>query len=220
MQVEGDTAVEMEDIDLVLGFCSLEQSDTDQQQAFTQFNERYWTSIVRFLCVKTNKQFEAEDLSQRVFTKFYQKRVLIHDSIKQSQKNKQSFNVKAYLYRMAENEFIDWTRRQPKLKLVEPGEDRNFDEFISEEVDDSKTQATEELAMTDEIDSKRRQWLHSAFQRLPEKQRQVIELRMAELSIRDIAESMSISEATVKEYRKIALNKLKAWYQDDIGNDM
>jgi len=153
-------------------------------EAFGAIYDRFQPEILRYLAIRVRNQDTAEDLAQQVFLKAWQ-------AIPRYQHRGAPF--RAWLYRMAHNQMVDFYRTHratSDLEGVEIPEEPEAEQRVIE-------------AETNEA-------LGAALSRLSEDHRQVLELRfLAEMSAKEIAEIMDRKEVTVRGLQMRALQALR-----------
>lgn len=158
--------------------------------------EAYFERVNRYLRVRVDRTWDADDLTAIVFTKAYEH----YDDYDP----RSSFG--SWIFRIAHNTYIDFLRRQ--RERVED------DRFFNIRVDDTwqpekRTIGREEMAR-----------LRECFRRLPEEQRDVLILRFfGELKIAQIAEVLDKSESAVKMIAHRGIRRLRELYQASEGGN-
>lgn len=158
-----------------------------EMAAFQELVEKYKQKVFYMALDMTGNHHDAEDLSQEVFMKVF---TAIKDFRGEAK-------LSSWLYRIAMNTCIDKTRRK-HLKLVD------IDEKIYEQATNGKNpeQMMEARATQDQIEQ--------ALQKLPPRQRAIFVMRhYNELMLREIAETLGISEGTVKAQLFRAMQRLQ-----------
>ena len=154
-------------------------------EAFGSIYDAFLTDIYRFIYYKVQNQGVAEDLTEDTFLKAWKKL----DSYK---KEKHPFS--SWLYRIALNTVIDYTRK----------EHVHFEEievFLKDEKMDTKEQ-------TEQYYNKK--ILESVLSKLPEAQKEVVILRyINELDYSEISEIVGKSEQAIRTLVSRGLQKLK-----------
>jgi RNA polymerase sigma-70 factor (ECF subfamily) len=165
------------------------QGDAD---AFGLLYDRFQPEIVRYLAHRVGDPDTAEDLAQQVFLKAWQ-------AIPRYEARGVPF--KAWLYRMAHNQMVDYFRtRRPTTDLegIDPPEDAEAESLVI---------AAEMTAA-----------LEQALGRLSEDHRQVLVLRfLMEKSAREIGEIMGRKEVTVRGLQMRALQALRREIEESGG---
>ena len=154
--------------------------------AFSIFVSRYLESVYKFALRFTNDEFLAEDVSQEVFLKVYQ-RAREHDA---------RFSVKSWLLTITRNASIDMARsRKSWRQLISKFHaSRPESEFLTGDSPNVTPTPEEHLSQAQQS-----QKLLSALQGLPEKQRTAIILQYFEgMSVKEIAEVMRTSVSGIE----------------------
>ncbi|MCE1255025.1 MAG: sigma-70 family RNA polymerase sigma factor [Anaerolineae bacterium] len=159
-----------------------------ETEYFSVLYERYVGKIYNYIYYRTGNQFEAEDLTERVF---YRALGHIH-----SYKNK-GVPFSAWLYRIAHNLVANWHRDNSRRHEV-PLEDFNQPHLRSEHPESS-------LIISMENES-----LIKTLQKLPAERQQLIILKFVEdLSNAEIAIIMGRSEGAIKSLYHRTLMSLR-----------
>jgi RNA polymerase sigma-70 factor (ECF subfamily) len=159
--------------------------DTD---AFSVIYEKYVGRIYNYLYYRTGTQFDAEDLTARVFYKAF-------DHIGQYQNKGVPFS--AWLYRIAHNLVANWYRDNSRRKEV-PLDDYGHLHSQNEYPEESMVQRVENEA------------LMKAIRKLPPHRQQMVILKFVEhLSNAEIAVVMGRSEGAIKSFYHRTLQYLK-----------
>ncbi len=158
------------------------------RQAFAEIYDRYSMMIY----YKINQMLRDEDLSkdlvQDLFTTIWEKSDLIRDHV----------GISSYLYVASRNRVLNYIQRR-KTKSDYLAEIGKYSLQMSHETLEKIDEKDLMLLITGEI------------AKLPAKMREVFELsRLEDLSHREIAERLNISESTVKKQVQNALKILKA----------
>lgn len=153
-------------------------------KAYDQLTVLYRDAVYSVVFRMVRNRQEAEDLTQDTFIKAF--------------RSLRSFNEEyafsTWLFKIATNNCIDFFRKR-KLKTYSMENEIRYkdDEIRHEYADDGKT-AVEEL-----IDDEKKEMIHEAIDRLPEKYREVIHLRhKEEKSYEEIAQMLNLPLGTVK----------------------
>jgi RNA polymerase sigma-70 factor (ECF subfamily) len=165
----------------------IENVQRGEMAAFQELVEKYKQKVFYMALDMTGNHHDAEDLSQEVFMKVY---TAIKDFRGEAK-------LSSWLYRIAMNTCIDKTRRK-HLKLVD------IDEKVYEQATPGKNpeQVLQDRSTQDQIEQ--------ALQKLPPRQRAIFVMRhYNELMLREIAETLGISEGTVKAQLFRAIQRLQ-----------
>lgn len=145
---------------------------------------KYYAPFVRFVEKIIADRQSAEDIIQDVFTRIY----LNRDSLDEN------LCLENYIFVLARNSALNYLKSHNKVLLVEYDDD-----MVSSVRSDSDTIANE---LADNIKDE----IHS----MPEKRRKVFLLsRKNNLSNKEIARNMNISEKTVERHITLALSELR-----------
>ena len=161
-----------------------------------QFYRRYADEIYLYLYSLCKSRETAEDLMQKVFLKAL---LSLPD---------QNENLRAWLYKVARNACFNELRNRKR-------------ELQSEHIEDISASARESLQenssdnLVDElIRSEQRRFLYEAMLKLPDRQREILELfYFSELSIKEIAEIMRLTSQNVRVLAYRAKKKLREYME-------
>jgi RNA polymerase sigma-70 factor (ECF subfamily) len=159
----------------------------EDYQAFDVLFRRYSESIFAFVFSISKDSFIAEEITQMVFVKIWEKRMQIDEH----------FSFKAFLFRVTYHETISYLRKEKaeKKKIESFTSSRSYLSNETEYLVEFKSQ--ESLAW-EIIDS------------FPERRKQIFKLsREQGLTNREIAEQLGISVKTVENQMNSALKVLK-----------
>ena len=160
------------------------------KEALGEIIEKYYSDIYSFLCRRIGDKSYAEDLTQDVFLKF---------SVSLPQYKEQN-KLKSYLFAIAVNSSNDYFRRY-KNESVE----NDFDDVPY------KAQFEKELEKV--------QTVKNAIMSLSPKQRDVVLLRYYhDMKIKEIAEVLSLPQATVKTQLYRGEKNLKILLKGEFGS--
>jgi len=166
-------------------------------ELFSVIVDRYQTKVYSTAFHYTHDQEEARDLTQEIFIKMYNNL--------QSYKSKASFST--WLYRIAVNRCIDWTRKK-KLPTVSAIYDRSDEEADIYEVMADRAGGPEEALIKQE----NKDYIIKVVEDLPEIYKTVIILYyFQDFSPREISEITDIPKRTIETrlYRGKNLLKLR-----------
>jgi RNA polymerase sigma-70 factor (ECF subfamily) len=160
--------------------------DQDETKAyFLQIYDTYADSIYRFCLLKVSSQEVAEDLTQEVFTRFWQ--ALREGTVMRSER--------ALLYTVARNLVIDWYRKKKESSL----------DALTEEGIEFSGEGAGEILQAAEM-----QEALAAIATLDEPSREALLLRYVEgLSPRDIAQLSGESANAVSVRLNRAIKKVR-----------
>ena len=161
-----------------------------------QFYRRYADEIYLYLYSLCKSRETAEDLMQEVFLKAL---LSLPD---------QNENLRAWLYKVARTACFNELRNRKR-------------ELQSEHIEDISASARESLQenssdnLVDElIRSEQRRFLYEAMLKLPDRQREILELfYFSELSIKEIAEIMRLTSQNVRVLAYRAKKKLREYME-------
>lgn len=173
----------------------LERARKQEGAALHEFVERYQRQVYFLSLDLTGNHHDAEDLSQDVFMKAF---ASIHTFRGDSK-------VSSWLHRIAVNTFIDQKRKKSSWVMKLQGSKNKNDEEIPFEAVDNAPNPHETL------EQKRLQSdIRNALTCLSPQQKAVFVLRhYQELKLREIAETLQITEGTVKSLLFRAIRKLQ-----------
>jgi len=166
-------------------------------ELFSVIIDRYQSKVFSTVCHYTHDHEEARDLTQEIFIKLYNNL--------QSYKSKASFST--WLYRIAVNRCIDWTRKK-KLQTVSTIYDSSDEEIdIYDTITDSGGGPEETL-----IKQENKAYIREVVEDLPEIYKTVIILYYFEdFSPREISDITDVPKRTIETrlYRGKNLLKLR-----------
>jgi len=157
------------------------------QEAFTIFYERHRTNMYLSAYHLLRDEDDANDAVQELFSELWQH----PDPIRTTG------NIKGYLYTVLRNRILTNMTRS-----------KYFDQYIDSYLafESNETSTTEDTVLVRELE----QLLEEKINQLPPKMREVYALSWNEnLSNKEIAERMGISEGTVKQHKHQALRILR-----------
>jgi RNA polymerase sigma-70 factor (ECF subfamily) len=165
----------------------VEQAATGDVAAFEQIMFRTERQVLTTARRILGNPADAEEAAQEVFLRVY----------KYLHRFDRTKAFEPWLYRLTINVCNDIASRRPRVQDVVPLPNHQ-QEDVSPDPDDSLT-----------LTEQRRQ-IQSALRRLPERQRAAVVLRdLQGLSVREVAEVMKVSEATVRSHLSAARLRLK-----------
>ena len=161
----------------------------DDEAAFDELFERYWEAMVHIAYALMKDSEMSKDCVQGVFVSLWARR---HDL--------KVDNIRAYMFRAVKLKVFEQLR---KGKIRQEHLDRM--KFVT------TINNVEELMAHDELKKK----LEEGLSTLPEKSRQVFELRrFEELSNKEISDRLGISLKTVEGHMTKAIKKLRVTFSD------
>lgn len=168
----------------------LEQIQRDNPKAFATLLDRYSQVLFEHVYCKIGHREDAEDITQEIFLSFWKNRTTIHVDINNS--------LRSYLFGSAKYKVIDYYAKvavqipqlQPLDSIQEMGATAHADDAL----------LTKELQCL----------LEKELDAMPERMRKPLQLsREEEMTIREIALLLQISEQSVKNNISSALYKLR-----------
>ncbi|MBB2950384.1 MULTISPECIES: RNA polymerase sigma factor [Sphingobacterium] len=166
-----------------------EELKKDNKMAFSILFDRYSDILFRFIQKRIESIPDVEDIIQEVFISMWNRRskIEVGDSIY------------PYLFKAAKYEMIDWLIKSEKRNRHLDYLEINKDQYLIGNTSEDELIA-KELARL----------LENEMSRMPDTMRSVFRLsRSEDMSIKDIANQLSLSEQTVKNNVSMALNRLK-----------
>lgn len=163
----------------------------------------HWQPIFHFISYKVGNQHDAQDLAQETFMRAFR-------ALPRYQERNATFRT--YLGRIALNVIADhWRRLGRKPQTVDVADYRGLLEDPSDKPEDRA------------VKNERHHEVAAALAKLPEEQRQVVEMRLlAGLSVQETAEKMRKTEGSVKMLQQRALVNLRKHLQNsaiELGSD-
>jgi RNA polymerase sigma-70 factor (ECF subfamily) len=150
--------------------------------------EEYYTALCRFVFRMTNDRAASEDLVQDLFVQIWERH----------QQGQRFVNPKAYLFQAASNKAITWMRKGKLTSLDQ----------LYEDVSEPATAYADPAELLEAADLEQR--IESHILRLPEATRAVFLLsRQHQMTYKEIAEALEISQSTVEKHMIKALGLLK-----------
>ncbi|MBC8005911.1 MAG: RNA polymerase sigma-70 factor [Verrucomicrobia bacterium] len=155
--------------------------------AFDALFHKYSEMLYAFALSITRDRFAAEDITQLVFLKVWEKRALI----------KEHLSFKSFLFSVAYNETISFLRK-------EKSEKRRINEYVHYSI--SLTNETEQFVEFKNIEGLANQ----VIDQMPEKRKEIFKLsRDQGYTNKEISEKLNISIKTVENQMTSALNSLR-----------
>ncbi|HMU38137.1 MAG TPA: RNA polymerase sigma factor [Pseudomonadota bacterium] len=169
-------------------------------RAFELLLERHQKPIFQFVFRSVGVKAVAEELTQETFLRV----------IKQKDHYEERARFTTWLYTLARNLCIDHSRRMQHRRAKSlDAVDEEGHSLLERTAD--KALSVERQAVSEELQKK----LRAAIETLPDDQREVFLLREeADLSFKEIAEIVGISENTVKSRMRYALTKLRSLLEE------
>jgi len=173
----------------------------DDIQAFAPLYERY-APVVYHYCVRrlTNPE-AAADATSAVFVK-----AIAALPTFRPDPRREGSTFRSWLFAIAHNVVVDAHRRHRPQRSLDTDIAAHGDRYVS------PATGPEEHAI--ELDATRT--LNNALRHLPERQRRVVELRLAGLSGAEIASALDMTESAVKSAQYRAYGTLRTILNDDL----
>jgi len=158
-----------------------------REDDFSEVYLKYSDKIFRYLYWQTKNLHLSEDLTSEVFTRAWE----TWDSLRKD-------FLQAWLFRVAHNLLVDWYRKKKEVLLNERHEGFYDENLLENLANDEKVKE-----------------LSDALDALPENLKRVAILRfIEELSAKEVAAILSVSEVNVRVQQHRALVKLKEVMND------
>ena len=156
-------------------------------EAFEKLFEVYWTHVYTIVAQLVKEKQQAEDISQEVFIKLWNKKEALNDIQ----------NIESYLYTIARNSTLDHLR---KKVLITENLEQMIQYFADNNLDPAKKLEYKELEV----------FINKSIDKLPPKVKEVFILsRIEGLSHEEIAGKLHISVSSSKTYIVRALQSLR-----------
>jgi len=161
---------------------------TGDQEAFTTIYNKYWYPLMQHVMKAVRIYSEAEDIVQEIFVSIW--------------KNRDRLEIQAAL-----STYLFNSGRYMAIRNIERNITRsNYLQRLSDQLDNGGVPSPETLLHIRDLEER----IEQAIQSLPEKMREIFNLsRKQQLSYREIAEQLGISEETVRKQINNALNRLR-----------
>lgn len=165
------------------------KAQAGDREALNELVSFYWQPIYRFVAYKIGNLDEAQEITQETFLRAFR-------SLPSYKQTGNAF--KTYLSRIAINLLYDTWRQKGRSPIL-----TDISEY-------KELSTQEEQPDTIAISQERRKTIAELLKKLPNDQRQTIQLRIIdELSVKQTAASMEKSEAAVKMLQQRALKNLR-----------
>jgi len=172
---------------------TVQNAISGDRQAFTQLFDQFYEPINRYFFFHLMQSSDSDDLSEMVFLQAWR-------NIKKFDPSKGTF--KAWLYRIAHNLLVDHYRRQ-KEKVP-----------LDEITDLPSTMNSSEQTLIEHQQVLQLKW---ALLQLDERSRDVLICRYVnEMSHRETARMLKLTEGNVRVIQMRALKKMKNFFAEDI----
>ncbi len=182
----------------------IDRAKSGELDAFRELVERSRLDVYRLAYDLTGNRHDAEDLSQDVFLKAYRSIGSFRGDSKWS----------TWLYRITVNTCLD-RRRKKSEQMMDYRDDIGTDEPAEGET--MPNPSPDRIAESSMIQKR----IEAALDALTPRERSVFVLRhYHDLSLKEIARSMGVSEGSVKSFLFRALQRLRkelSFYRSDIG---
>ena len=172
----------------------VEQARNGKRSAFAQLADQFHEDIFRTVFYRVRSPADAEDITQDVFLKAFQKISNIKDTSK----------FRGWLFSIALNRIKDYYRKR-RFRSLFKTEDENIESHPSVDVENDQPEALEKILREDF-------WrqVMQVLDKLSKMEREVFMLRFFDqLSIREIADLLRKNQSTVKTHLYRALAKYK-----------
>jgi RNA polymerase sigma-70 factor (ECF subfamily) len=166
-------------------------------EAFGVLYERYLKPIYRYVYYRISAANDAEDLTEEIFVRAWR-------SLQKTGKTSDIKNFRAWLYRIAHNQVVDYHRRNREDLLEDISEDQRSDKHDL---------AAEDVSIRDQ----QHRQLEDAIRSLDQPMQQVVILRFINgLSHAETAAIVGIKEGHVRVLQYRALKKLRGILEKDL----
>lgn len=147
-----------------------------REKEYISIYNRFKTDILRFVLSRINNNEEALDITSKVFMKLF----INFDTIK-------IVTVRAWLYKVAHNEIIDFYRKsRPEINV-----DQIDDEYLFVSTDPSNEKVSEEL--------KQKEIIKQQIKKMKEIDKKILTLKIYdELKFEEISDVLDMNIATIK----------------------
>ncbi|MCP4625987.1 MAG: RNA polymerase sigma factor [bacterium] len=172
----------------------VKQAGAGNRSAMTQLADQFHEDVFRMVYYRMRSRVDAEDITQDVFLKAFQK----VSSIKEPAK------FRGWIFSITLNRIRDFQRKK-RFRSLFKNEDENIESHPVEETDRDQPDALEQVMRKDF-------WrqIGLILKKLPNMEREVLLLRFFDhLSIKEIAGVLKKNESTIKTHLYRALAKFK-----------
>lgn len=160
----------------------------NKKEKFSSDYDKYIDSIYRFVYIKVNSQYIAEDICSDIFTKYW----------KNIKNDKQIDNERAFLYKIARNTVIDYYRK----KGITPN-------FVSSDDIKDTLKEDDKLEQNTDVSFDMQVILANVSNLKDDYQNVIIWHYLDDLSIKEIADALNKSESSVRMTLSRALSQLR-----------
>jgi RNA polymerase sigma-70 factor (ECF subfamily) len=165
----------------------LEQIKSGDEKAYRQLFDEYYDDLCRFALMYAKDKDAAEEIVQNFFVQFWIKKENISINL----------SLKSYLFSSVRNGALNYIRDKKKLTSID--DNIEYLDSISYHESDENNIDLKDLNTR----------VFESIENLPQKCREIFKLsRMENLTYKEIAEKLSISQKTVENQIGIALKKL------------
>ncbi|HEY8957420.1 RNA polymerase sigma-70 factor [Chitinophaga sp.] len=166
----------------------LELMKDDDQEAFTTIYNKYWYPLMQHVMKAVRIYSEAEDIVQEIFVSIW--------------KNRARLEIRGAL-----STYLFNSGRYMAIRNIERNVTRsNYLQRLSDQIDNGGVPSPETLLHMRELEER----IEQAIESLPGKMKEIFNLsRKQQLSYREIAAQLGVSEETVKKQISNALNRLR-----------
>ncbi len=166
----------------------LELMKDGDQEAFTTIYNKYWYPLMQHVMKAVRIYSEAEDIVQEIFVSIW--------------KNRARLEIRGAL-----STYLFNSGRYMAIRNIERNVTRsNYLQRLSDQIDNGGVPSPETLLHMRELEER----IEQAIESLPEKMKEIFNLsRKQQLSYREIAAQLGVSEETVRKQISNALNRLR-----------
>lgn len=161
--------------------------------AFEALYRRYAPDVYRYVVLRLADRDQADDHTQRIFIRAL-------ENLKTWQP-RGDIPFRAWLLVIARNQLIDDARRRRLIHVVDPELQTRPDASLG----------PEEIALQSDEGSR----LRRALRQLPDTQREIVELRIADLTTPEIAAALNLTVSAVKSRQTRAYRRLRELLQEE-----
>lgn len=159
------------------------------EQAYRALYEKYYRRVYYFALKSVKNTVDAEDLSQSIFLKIWEKRTLLNESLP----------IEPQVFQIAKGVVIDYYRARTTQQ-----------QLLKKLYEQAPTNGSESDNTAIVVKNRRLEHLKKAIEELPAKRREVFKLsRYDGLTYDEIAEELAISKNTVRVHMTKALTTLR-----------